>query len=542
MSKKKITKLAYQTIKLINQPGYYKYLKALNSVETIQRRKLKKLLSLSKHNPYFKKYKLEPKMSWEQFNNNASITEYSDWHEIITSQKKSGRNILNSSKCQRYQPTSGSTDTMKWIPYSNLFLSELNNAISPLAVDLLKKNKKLMAGQQYWSLSWIPTDLRKEITNKIIDDTKLLPQWKQMALSLTMAVPNEVSYAKTSESSMMATIAYLTSAKDLTFISVWSPTFALTLFEQMKLYKSDLIEILSLGNWGRWQKNLSFLPPPKSLRTASILNRWDGTIDSDFFISLWPNLAMVSSWDTSTSKYWAHDLKKLLPQATFQGKGLWATEAVVTIPFENQYPLAVTSHFYEFLDLQDNKIYPAWNLKKTQIVSPLLTTGSGFFRYKLNDKLKVVDFLHDCPCFEFMGRNGDIDMVGEKMSPEIAMLIIDKISKQFQVRVINLMAVLPEKNNLKKPYYLLLCEGDNTTNISPTIAEQTEKFLCKSFHYNLARDQKLLEHTKVYLKNNAMEVYQKHSEKKNIILGNTKIEPLTICHENKLPINSPNNY
>ena len=98
-------------------------------------------------------------------------------------------------------------------------------------------------------------------------------------------------------------------------------------------------------------------------------------------------MGLISSWATSTSKFWADELIKLFPNATFIGKGLWATEGVITFPFEGKYPLAVTSHFYEFMDIDSKEIFPAWKLEKDQILKPLLTTGAGLFRYIMNDKI-----------------------------------------------------------------------------------------------------------------------------------------------------------
>jgi hypothetical protein len=63
------------------------------------------------------------------------------------------------------------------------------------------------------------------------------------------------------------------------------------------------------------------------------------------------NLALVSAWDTADAAPWAQQLKACFPQAAFEGKGLWATEGVVTIPIDGQYPLAYRSHVYEFEDL-----------------------------------------------------------------------------------------------------------------------------------------------------------------------------------------------
>ena len=192
-------------------------------------------------------------MSWEKFNEVFPVTKYNDWEEMILRQKKSGQLIVSGGECARYQPTSGSTSKVKWIPYSKRFLSELDAVVSPLIVDSYQREKRLFRGSQYWSLSWIPTELRKNDDSHTNDDLEVLPWWKKIVASLTMAVPSAASFAETSEGSMMVTLAYVASRRDLALISVWSPTFAMNMFEQMSNHRNELAEILEKGSWGKWQ-------------------------------------------------------------------------------------------------------------------------------------------------------------------------------------------------------------------------------------------------------------------------------------------------
>lgn len=514
--------------------GYGKYKDALLQVEKVQRNKLRELLRLSGKTELGRKHNLTQDCSWEEFKERIPITEYPDYESLIARQKESRGLIVSGEICSRYQPTSGSTSKMKWIPYTKRFLSELDGAIAPLMVDIFKKEKRLFYGKHYWSLSWIPTELRKRINTNTNNDMKLLPFWKRVPMSLTMAVPDEISYASSSQSSMFATLAYLASTKNLALLSVWSPTFILNLLEQMKTCRLRLADILQEGQWGRFQDELSFLPCPKSKRASSILSQWNGVISSDFLSELWPNMAMVSSWDSASSSLWASDLKKLFPKATFRAKGLWTTEGVVTIPFEGKFPLAVTSHFYEFEDLESGKIYPAWGLEKGQMVRPLLTTGSGFLRYVLQDRMKVDDFMAGCPCFSFLGRINGVDLVGEKMSTEIAINIIQKISDRFGIRALSLFGVTRAGSGFEKPNYLLLCESEQQSNTEQDVANYVEELLQESFHYKLARDLGQLSPAKAFLRPNARELYMQRGEKKGMALGDMKIEPLLSCSFDEL--------
>ena len=521
--------IANNLIYLFCKTGYTRFKNSLTNVEVVQRKKLAELLEYSENTQFGKIHNLKRELSWEKFNEALPVTTYSDWEEMILRQKKSGGLILSGEACARYQPTSGSTSKMKWIPYTKKFLSEIDAVVATMIFYSYQKEKRLFRGSQYWSLSWIPTDLRKNDDSNTNDDLEVLPWWKKIVASLTMAVPSAVSFAATSEGSMMATLAYMASRRDLALISVWSPTFAMNMFEQMSNHRNELAEILDKGDWCRWQKELSFIPCPQSKESALLLKNWDGALTKAFFEKLWPGMGLISSWATSTSKFWADELIKLFPKATFIGKGLWATEGVITFPFEGKYPLAVTSHFYEFVDINSGEIFPSWKLKKDQVLKPILTTGSGLFRYTMNDKIKVVDFVGSCPCFEFLGRLDGVDMVGEKMSPEMAQETINSVNLNFNVNALTIFAVTGERLNGVKPKYIILCEKEANHSSFEDVKKLVENLLLESFHYRLARDLNQLSSCGVFFHPMARRIYQRRSEIKGMILGNLKLEPLVQC-------------
>ncbi len=514
----------------------------LKNVETVQKKILKSLIDLGEKTEFGKSFDFSSIRNYDSFSRRIPVSKYDDLSEQILKQKNGTPLVLSGETCNRYQPTSGSTSKIKWIPYTGRFLSELDRAVSPMLVDAFKNTPGVMNGKHYWALSWIPTDLRKEISKDVNNDMNLLPWWKRFFMHATMAVPDAVAWTDNSENSLIATLAYLASTENLSFLSIWSPTFAINLFDKFSQYRVELSEILKYGHWMKWQDSLSYLPAPISKKTSDLFSTWDGTINESFLKRLWPKMAMISSWDTSTSKLWADKLKALFPSATFLGKGLWATEGVVTIPFQGKYPLTVTSHFYEFQDIDTGKIFPAWKLKTGQLVKPLLTTGSGFFRYEINDKLLVREFLYDCPCFEFLGRDREVDMTGEKISPEIAWKIVSETSRKFDINVITLAAEAGFSKQSIKPGYYLLCEtpknhkGSGCNDLKKNITEYAESMLKESFHYNLARELCQLDKLSVITTSDCRKKYQMINESRGMILGNMKIEPLILLNSTELDI------
>ncbi len=457
------------------------------------------------------------------------ITGWSDYASVVESQRERKQSLLIDSPVMRYQPTSGSTSAVKWVPYTKLFLEEIDQVITAWVGDLYRQFPKQAHGTHYWSLSWIPTEMRSQTAGDINDDMKMLSWGKRLLAYLTQAAPQEIALAQSSDDSLFATIAYLASDDALGFISVWSPTFGLGLLEQMSAWRGELASVLYSGDWGARTMSMAGVPCPRSMHAAKLLRAWDGELTPAFFEALWPSLAVLSAWDTAAATPWARKLQGLLPQASFQGKGLWATEGVVTFPFQGRYPLAYQSHVFEFLDAQNNDVLAPWQLRQGQDVIPLLTTGSGLSRYQMSDVLRVDGQLGQVPCLTFLGRNDGVDLVGEKTSATTAQQVQDSLQLQGALPVT--LLALDEARHRTPGYVLLVeCSDDCPPSVRAAlqtdVGQQVEKALQANFHYKLARELGQLHPAACVALPHMRDVYIDQCRERGMIEGNIKIEPL----------------
>lgn len=472
---------------------------------------------------------------WEDFARALPVTDYGYWRGAID-QQRCGASALIDSPVMRYQPTSGSTSAIKWIPYSARFLAELDRAIAPWLSDLYRGFPAIRRGTHYWSLSWVPTEMREQLHGHINDDMKLLSGGKRLLASMTQGVPESVSLASSSADSLFATLAWLVADQDLAVISVWSPTFALTLLERLSDWRDELVEVLANGDWGPREPHMAGIRPPRAAHRAALLRAWDGRLDENFLRSLWPRLALISAWDTAFARPWARRLASLFPHVGFQGKGLWTTEGVVTIPFRGRHLLACRSHVYEFEDLETGQILPPWQLRVGQQVSPLISTGSGLLRYRIEDVLSVTGHLHETPAFEFLGRRNTCDLVGEKLSTLQAQQVLDAVDFPAGSRPVTLLAL--ENANAgasqpdSRPGYVLLLEGRLEQQALRALASQVERRLCEHFHYQVARNIGQLVAVQVMAAPDMHRLYIRECQRRGMIEGNIKIEPLRFWQGN----------
>ncbi|ENX01712.1 hypothetical protein F900_01472 [Acinetobacter modestus] len=460
--------------------------------------------------------------SYEQFIQYFSSSRYADWREQINLYREK-KLSLSSSKLIRFQPTSGSSEQIKFIPYTQLFLDELDHAITPWLASMYRECPQLQGGTHYWSVSWLPESQREVLKDKNLnDDSALLGIGKRILSKFTQAVPSNVAFAANADDALFATLCYLVANHNLAMISVWSPTFALQLLDRLEAMQVEIAEVLDSGSWGARQSYLEQVKAPFSPKSAKRL--MDATHDHQIdFEKLWPKLSLLSSWDTAGSKDWAEKLQQRLPFVQFEGKGLWATEGVVTIPYNGQYPLAYQSHFYEFEYLageNEGKIIPSWELKLGDVVSPIITSGNGLLRYCLDDCLLVTGFLEQLPCFEFQGRRFGVDLVGEKLAPETAQQLLSHLNDT-ESKAISLLAI--DTQQLTKPFYCVLFEGDIHHSVDH---QYIDNILRQNFHYELARNLGQLDQPQIRKADNGWAAYKKLVMSDGLIEGNIKPEPL----------------
>lgn len=438
-------------------------------------------------------YKLTGSRDYENFKTHFPITSYSDWQDLIEQRRVKEKHIV------QFIPTSGSTQKIKWIPYTKEFKAELWRATSPWLYDIYRRYPSIKKGTHFWSLSWLPEEMR---TDYRTNDLDFFIGLEKFFLKQIMTMPATAAMAPTLKDSMRESLLSLLTKK-VTLISVWSPTFLLELLDFLIKEKDYFFSCVDD-------------------ETREILKRHN-TLNAQLTKDLFPDLVLISAWATSTSAYFADQLKKLFPHAQFEAKGLWATEGVVTIPYQGKFPLALNSHFYEFMVTDTKEILPSWKLEVGMKVSPLLTTASGFFRYQLNDLLLVDSFIKKTPSFTFLGRINEVDLVGEKISAVLAQDLISKISREFNIVPISLLAFL-------KPHahYQLLIDGESSGDLKEKIEKYVEEFLMQHFHYKLARELNQLSSCQVHFSKEAMDEYLRFSEKQISIRGNIKLEPLLL--------------
>ena len=111
-------------------------------------------------------------------------------------------------------------------------------------------------------------------------------------------------------------------------------------------------------------------------------------------------------------------IQEIFPNTVIQEKGLLATEGFISFPDteKNLSKLSFYSHFFEFLSLDDNKIYNISEIEANKKYELILTTSGGLYRYCIGDIIEVISIENNVPYIKFVGRKGAVsDLFGEKL-------------------------------------------------------------------------------------------------------------------------------
>ena len=323
------------------------------------------------------------------------------------------RNVLTCDAVRRLVPSSGSTSAVKLIPYTATLQREFSDAVDAWIADLYLRRPRLMLGPAYWSITPATAperpfvDAQSSIAVGFDDDSAYLGGVRGALTRAVMAVPSTVRFSRDVTSFRRTTLRYLLCARELRLISVWHPSFLSTLLDALA---ED------------WDAILNEVSAIDASRARELRRITPGQIPA-----LWPHLSLVSCWGDGPAHAAAGELATRLAGIEVQRKGLLATEGVVTIPFRGHHPLAIRSHFFEFLTV-DGRAVLAHQLKPGVEYSVILTTGGGLYRYHLADRVIVTGQLERTPSLAFVGKDDRVsDCRGEKLSDGFVAGVFDRL-------------------------------------------------------------------------------------------------------------------
>jgi hypothetical protein len=399
----------------------------------VQWNRLRLILARNANTKFGREHKFTEITAPHSYRQRVPVARYEDFAEYIERIGAGATGLLTQDRVIALEQTGGSTAGPKLIPVTCALLESFRRAVIPWLDDLALAFPAISEGRAYWSISPASRAMRTTaggIPIGLGSDGAYFGEFAPLVAE-TLAVSSETAEIGDIDLWRKATCAQLEACEDLAMISVWSPTFLL-----------GLLDHVDLGH---------------------------------------KPLAVVSCWDQAASAPWAAELRDRLPGVKVQGKGLIATEGVVSIPLEGlHWPvLAVDSGYYEFMD-DAGCAHEASDVREGDDYEVLMTTEGGLYRYAIGDRVRIRGFEGEAPLLEFMGRGVcSTDLCGEKLTEAFVLHALAPLALDF-------MLLAPAASG-EAGYELFVDAARVHVSQSGTLAEQADRCLGANPQYAYAR-------------------------------------------------------
>ncbi|MBE9068728.1 GH3 auxin-responsive promoter family protein [Leptolyngbya cf. ectocarpi LEGE 11479] len=473
-----------KTLGMLLAPAAKRFSHALFQPQTAQQRLQKQLFKQLMQSDYGQSLKISSIDDWHRI----PIVTYDDLFTWIE-QKKS----LTSDPVLFYEKTSGSGGPAKRIPYTHGLRKSFNTLFCIWAYDLITHGPRFKTGKLYMCIS--PKLLAPgESPEGLQDDADYLDRWLRWLLKPFLVSSVDAHKPQLPEVFQSNLCKALLLEENLETISIWSPSFLSVQLDYIQTHRQALCTHTQLS-------------PARAELLKSETIDWE---------ALWPQLKLISCWDSAIAADQASSLKARFPNTLIQGKGLLATEAPMTVPLmaANGCVPLITEVFFEFED-DRGQIYRLHELELSQTYSVIISQKGGLYRYRMCDRIQVTHYYQATPCLKFLGRSHTTsDMVGEKLTLDF----VSQILEQLHLPTTAFKCLTPVLS--PQPYYILLT--DYSALSVNDLTHSFEQLLCQSFHYRQARLLGQLQPVQVYATPDVLQRLMQYHYQQGKRLGDVK--------------------
>ena len=518
-------------------PGWLAFLLASLNVKRTQTRILQGILRRNAATEWGRARRFASVRSGDDYGS-IPLTEYEAYAACLQKVRDGEASVLTRAPVELLQPTSGSTAATKLIPYTRSLRREFRAAIDPWIASLYLAHPAVLLGRHYWSISPATRPLQEpsgSVRVGFADDAEYLGVFQRFLSRALFAVPPEVARVANPDAFEYLALLFLLRERNLRIISVWHPSFLTVLTRGIPgrlsaiaqdIERGEIAASVDLPHDLRRELNAGLSAHPARARELRTID----TARPDFPACLWPRLRVISCWTEGRSEPWLTELASQFPHAAIQGKGLTATEAIVSFPIgaAGRKVCAIRSHYFEFVDAATGQIKRAWEVQPGAEYSVVLTTGGGLYRYRLHDVVRVTGFFNRAPCLEFISRDNLVsDVVGEKLNGKHVEESIRRVEASCRVRFAFAM-VAPALGARTAGYVFFVQSADGAVLDSRRAGGLLEEELNRNFHYHHARELSQLQPLRVFrIEGDGGAAYRRHRMEKGVRPGDIKFIALS---------------
>jgi hypothetical protein len=480
---------------LANLPAARAFSRALNRPDEVQHDWLRAQVARDHATAFGREHGFEAIRDYDDFARRVPLRAWCDFAPWIQRIQHGETRVLSAAKITHLASSSGSSGARKLIPFTADLQRGFSAVVGAWMTDLIRLEPALLTGSAYWSISPLSPAAADEISAVPIgfaDDAEYLGGAQAWLVRQAMTAPATLRHETDMERFWVKTLVAILARRDLRLISVWHPSFFNLLLEAASRHWAEICAQVAELNHKR----------------ARELTR----LGAENWAHWWPRLRVISCWGEQAAAAGLAEIARSFPNVRVQAKGLLATEAAITLPWQGRLPLAVTAHFFEFI-AESGDIRRAHELERGRTYEVVVSNGGGLWRYRLGDVVECTGHLAKTPTLRFLGRAGNVsDLRGEKLHETFVAEVLRGLWPHDEPRVAWLEAETDGAG-----YKLCL-----TTEPDRELEKRLEAALSENPHYALARKLGQLRSVRVERVAGGQDLSANSTAKKSGRLGDVK--------------------
>ena len=398
--------------------------------------------------------------SYADFAAAVPVQTYETLRPYIEDQERTGEPALNAERPVMYARTSGTTGQAKLIPVLRGTIQEYQRSQAIQAFVQFSADADAYYGHLIAIVS--PAQEGTLASGTPYGSTSGFMYENMPAVAKTKYVlPSQVFGIADYDLKYLLILRLAVTHRDITHIACANPSTLVKLLSVLDATRSTLLEDVTRGTFARTDdlspavqtaisQRLSCTP----VRVAELRPIFSSPRPT--FAQLWPELRLVSTWTGGSCRIPLASVRPALPPgARVAELGYLSSELRGTLIADldrNIGTPTIQDNFFEFVERDDwdagRKVFlTVEQIEPGKEYYIIATTGTGLYRYFMNDIVRVTGAFHATPAIEFVQKGkGVTNITGEKV---------------YESQVIDAVRSAEEETGLVSEFFMMLADADH---------------------------------------------------------------------------------
>ncbi len=313
--------------------------------------------------------------------------------------------------------------------------------------------------------------------------------------------PKEVFYITHYQTATYLHGFYALKNPDIVYIHSTFATTVLDFFQCIEENWQKMVQDIRLGTISKdylviepeIKQKLSHELEPNPQRAEELLHLFEAGF-KNIATRLWPNLQYIRCLAGGTFSIYVEKCQPYIGNVPIYSATYGGSEGLFGI---NLWPgkhiarfLPVPQERYtEYIPLSETTspnptTLEVYQLKKGESYEVVMTHSNGFYRYRMGDIIKVVDYYNELPIYELVGRSGTLlDIAAERTTEEMSLWSINQAVESQSYHLIDFTTMIDF--NCSPRRYFFFVELADYSQLSATQISQLEHTLSEELEKNL---------------------------------------------------------